>query len=124
MSITKKLECIELHEYKYKTVAAGQTEIILDYPVSGNFIAFIEKISCDLPLEEETTGAIAKMWHERIIDGKPTKIQYQMPINKPYDFNPPLVAEHRIKWRFYNADSKAHVIGVLIEGRLCKPSKT
>lgn len=115
------LDCRELHEYHYKTVAAGDIAPILDYPVSGNYVAFIEKIACDLPYEEETTGAISKMYHEFIVDGRPTKIEYEIPINKPREYNPPKVAKDRIKWRFYNADSKSHTIGVLVEGRLCKP---
>lgn len=121
MSVTPSLECLELHEYQYITVGAGATEFIIDYAVAGGFTAFIEKIACDLPYEETTSGAIAKMYHEFIVDGTPTKIKYEIPINKPREYNPPIVAMSTIKWRFYNADSKAHVIGVLIAGRLCKP---
>ena len=121
MSVTPPLECLGLHEYQYVTVGAGETTFIIDYPVSGGFTAFIEKIACDLPYEETTVGAIAKMWHEFIVDGNPTKIKYEIPINKPRDYDPPIAALSSIKWRFYNADSKSHTIGVLIEGRLCKP---
>lgn len=121
MSMTPSLLCIELHEFHHKTVAAGKTEIIVDYRVSGNFVGFIERIACDLPYEEETTGAIAKMFHEFKVDGAPEKIEYEIPISNPRVFDPPKVATKRILWRFYNADSKAHVIGVLVEGQLCKP---
>lgn len=121
MSITPPLECQELHEYQYKTVAAGEIKIIIDYPVSGGYVAFIERIACDLPTEEETTGAIAKMWHDLIVDGVHTKIQYEIPVNKPRIYNPPIVALNKIEWHFYNADSRAHVIAILVEGRLCKP---
>lgn len=120
MSITPPLDCLELHKYEYKTVAAGVTETIIDYPLSGGYVGFIEKIACDLPTEEETVGAIAKMWHDFIVDGVHTKIQYEIPINKPRTYDPPKVARNKIEWRFYNADSKAHIIGILVEGRLCK----
>ena len=123
MSTFPELDCIELHEYRYKTVSAGAIEIIVDYPVTGDFVAFIEKIACDLPYEEQTSGAIAKMWHEFIVDGYPIKILYEIPINKPREYDPPMVAKERVKWRFYNADSKSHTIGVLVAGRLCKPKK-
>lgn len=120
MSVSPQLDCLELHEYKSVTVDAGETTLIIDYPVSGGYVAFIEKIACDLPYEEGTSGAIARMWHEFIVDGVVTKIQYEIPINKPKEYNPPVVASSRVAWRFYNADSRAHTIGVLVEGRLCK----
>lgn len=120
MSVTPPLECLTLHEFPYKTVAAGETAVILDYHVTGGYVAFIERISCDLPHEEETSDAIRKMWHEFIVDGVPEKILYEIPIREPRVYDPPIVAHGKVGWRFYNADTKAHIIGVLVEGRLCK----
>jgi len=119
--VTPELDRRELHIFEHKAVAAGETVTIIDYPVSGGYVAFIERIACDLPYEEKTEGTIALMWHEFIIDGVPEKIQYEIPINNPRRYDPPKVARTRVKWRFYNADSKSHTIGILIEGQLCKP---
>jgi len=74
VSIIPELECLGLHEYKYVTIGAGETTFVIDYAVAGGYVAFVEKITCDLPTEEETSGAIAKMYHEFIVDGNPTKI--------------------------------------------------
>lgn len=112
MSVTPNLECLEFpNSFQYVLVASGQTKELFYLPINGGYVGFIDRIACD--------------WFENtvlefIIDGIPKRIEYEIQINKPYVYEPPLVARRFIRWRAINNDTKDHYFGILCDGRLCK----
>jgi hypothetical protein len=105
--------------YGYAFVDVGQRVKIFDLPVTGGYTAFIERIACDF--QEGTDPPKTASVLELIIDGVTRKFNYEIQINKPYVFDPPIVAVNWIRWYATNNDTKGHWFGVLVDGRFCRP---
>ena len=130
VSFDPELEYLQFPEhYAYALVESGETKVIFDMQVSGGYVAFIERIACDWEPGSKPPSTAAVL--ELIIDGVTRRFDYEVQINKPYVYDPPLVARHSIKWRVTNNDVP-HVedgvqktggayFGVLTDGLLCRP---
>lgn len=102
-----------LEPYQYATVPAGEIKIILYIPISAGYVGFINEVACDW---------FANTYVEFIVDGAlKEKIEREIPIETPKEYNPPIVAEKWIKFVAHNDDTSDHVFGVLCDGELCKP---
>lgn len=131
MSVTPELEVLPFPEhYAYALVESGETKEIFYLRMSGGFKGFIERIGCDW--EEGSDPPATRTTHELIIDGFSRKFEYEIQINKPYIFNPPIVVNNYVRWITANRDvpytaadgtakTGAHYYGVLIDGILARP---
>lgn len=134
MSMTPPLEFIQFPEhYAYALVESKETKEVFYLPVTAGFVAFIERIACDY-IEGSNPPATSSV-AELIIDGFPRKYNYEIQINKPYVFDPPIVARNSIRWVITNNDvpytaddgtakTGAHYYGILVDGLMARPKVT
>ena len=135
MSVTPKLDIINFPKhYAYVLVESKETKDVFTLTVegSGGYAAFIERIACDWQAGSnppETSSVI-----ELIIDGYTRRFNYEIQINKPYVFDPPIVALKSIIWRVTNNDvpytatdgtakTGGHYYGVLCDGIFARPKQ-
>ena len=131
MSMTPPLEYINFpRHYEYAVVLAGETKEIFNLTPDAGYVAFIERIACDWfqGLVPPTTHSVLKF----IVDGFTREYRYEIPINNPYVFDPPIVARNNIKWIVTNNDvagltssgkeqDGSHWYGIQIDGVFCRP---
>lgn len=131
MSVTPELERLQFPEhYAYVLVGSLEKKEVFYQRITGGYTAFIERIACDWfegSLPPSTRSVL-----ELEIDGFTRKFEYEIQINKPYVFDPPLVARDHIRWWVTNNDvpytaddgsakNGAHYYGILTDGFLAKP---
>jgi hypothetical protein len=125
-----ELEIINFPEhYTYSLVESKETKEVFYMHVTGGYTAFIERIACDW--QEGVNPPETRSIIELIIDGFTRRFDYEIQINKPYIFDPPLVAKNYIRWKITNNDiphtlngeqkTGGHYFGVLCDGCLAKP---
>ena len=130
MSVTPQLETIQFpNQYVYVLVEAGQTREVFKTQMTGDFTGFIERIACDWEegSNPPATGTILVL----DIDGFPRTFQYEIPINNPLVYNPPIVVRKYFRWLITNNDKPyvsngvqktgGHYYGILTDGVLSKP---
>lgn len=114
------LEAIAFPEhFAYGSVGIGERKKIFDLPVTAGYTAFIERIACDWFEGTDPMDTMSLL--ELVIDGVTRRFQYEIQINKPYVFDPPIVATNFIRWYVTNNDTKAHLYGVMTDGFFCRP---
>ena len=130
MSVTPELEKLQFPEhYAYVLVGSQEKKEVFYLPITAGYTAFIERIACDY--FEGSNPPTTSSMIELIIDGVTRRFEYEIQINKPYVFDPPMVARHEIKWYVTNNDvpyvddkgaqkTGAHYYGILCDGTLCK----
>lgn len=102
--------------YQYKTVEIGEKVIVWDMPVSGGYVAFIDKVSVDWYVDTFTEFIIDGILKEKI---QRTILDVDSVRLEPYD--PPLIAEKRVRFIVTNNSDADIVPGILCDGYLCKP---
>jgi hypothetical protein len=131
MSTTPELEYQQFPEHFISVlVESGETKEVFYTPMTGGFKGFIERIACDY-IEGSNPPATASVI-ELIIDGFTRRFDYEIQINKPYIFDPPIVVKNYFKWRITNNDipyqasdgtqkTGGHIYGILTDGVLARP---
>jgi len=130
MSVVPKLERMQLPDpYKYVLVGSGERKKAFEFLINGGYVAFVERIACDWT--EGSDPPATRSILELDIDGVNRKYEYEIQINKPYVFDPPIVARKYIRWWATNNDvpytaadgsakNGSHYYGILTDGLLCK----
>jgi hypothetical protein len=119
MSVSPELERLQFPEhYAYVLVDVGEKKEVFYLPINGGYVGFIERIACDW--FEGTNPPSTCSVVEMIVDGFPRKFDYEIQINKPYVFDPPIVARKFIRWFVTNKDTKSHYYGIQTDGYLCR----
>ncbi len=131
MSVTPELERTPFPEhYAYVLVGSKQGKEIFYLPITGGYVGFIERIACDWV--EGSNPPATRSILEFEVDGFTRRYEFEIQINKPFVFDPPLVARDHIRWFATNNDvphigsdgsSKdgSHYYGVHCDGYLAKP---
>lgn len=130
MAVTPELEKIQFPEhYAYALVGSKEKREVYFLPITGGYVGFIERIACDW--FEGSDPPNTRSIIEFVVDGFTRKYEYEIQINKPYIFDPPLVARSYIRWYVTNNDvphtesgvekTGAHYYGILCDGFLAKP---
>ena len=134
MSVVPELERIQFsqsYNYVFLPSNPGVPVQVWYTKIDGNFVGFIERIAFDWFLGTSNTTATASLIQLNI-DGFIRSYQYSIDINKPYVFEPPLVARNFISWTITNNDvpglnsqgkqvDGGHFYGILCDGFLAKP---
>jgi hypothetical protein len=130
LSVTPRLEMQQFPEhYAYALVESGETKTILYIRMTGGFVGFIERIACNWT--EGSAPPATRTIHKLIIDGFTREIDYEIQINKPYTYDPPIVVREYIRWITTNNDvpytsegtakTGAHFYGIMIDGVIARP---
>lgn len=130
MSVTPELERLQFPEhYAYVLVGSREKKQVFYLPITGGYTGFIERIACDWHAGSNPPATRSIL--ELEIDGFTRKYEYEIQINKPYVFDPPLVARNYIRWWATNNDvphtesgeqkDGSHYYGILTDGFLAKP---
>jgi len=120
MSVSPELEKIPFsNHYAYKFVDVGEKKEVLTIRIDGGYTGFIDRITCDW--YEGTNPPNTTSVIELVVDGFTRRFDYEIQINKPYVFDPPLVARNYIRWFVTNRDTKSHYYGVQCDGYAAKP---
>jgi hypothetical protein len=130
VSVTPEIERVQFQQtYACGYFLSGETRELWYIKVDAGYTAFVERIACDWfgGVNPPATGSIVKL----IIDGFPRTFVYQIDLNKPYVFDPPIVAKHFVRWVITNNDvpgivngkqlDGSHYFGVLTDGFFAKP---
>ncbi len=116
-----RLHCVGFGDWKHqlKTVRAGQSDIVWDFYVTGGYTAFIDQLIAIRGDNQLGEGGSYIDWY---VDGvREDRINREIPLNNPKEFNPPLVANRRIHFRAVNPTSSDHIFEVVCDGQICKP---
>jgi hypothetical protein len=134
MSVTPEIERVQFPDpYVYALVGSGvikQQVYYLSIEGSGGYTGFVERIACDWFEGSSPPTTRSTLYLD--IDGFIRTYEYQIQINQPYVFDPPLVATKWIRWLVTNNDvpyiatdgtakNGSHYYGILIDGFLAKP---
>jgi hypothetical protein len=134
MSVTPEIERIQFPDpFAYALVGSGVLQQkVFDMAIegTGGYTGFVERIACDW--FEGSNPPATRSILELNVDGFIRQYQYEIQINQPYVFNPPLVARRWIRWYVTNNDvpyvandgtqkDGSHTYGILTDGFLAKP---
>lgn len=115
-----RLECHGFGEVKHQlgTVKAGQSGIVWDMYVTGDYTAFIDELIVIRGDNQLGEGGSYVDWY---VDGvREDRINREIPLNNPKEFNPPLTAKRRVYFLAVNPTSKDHLFEVVCDGQLCR----
>jgi hypothetical protein len=121
MSVVPEIERLQFPDHFWSALLApGERRKVVDISIegSGGYTGFVERIACDF-FGNAPDGTCTL--HEFIIDGFVRSFQYEIEINKPYTYDPPIVARKNIQWYVTNNDTVSHYYGIMIDGFLAKP---
>jgi hypothetical protein len=130
MSVTPELEVVQFPEhYAYVLVDSNEKKEIFYLPMTGGFKGFIDRFAFDW--FEGSNPPSTRSVIEVIIDGVTRKFEYEVQINMPYIFDPPIVVINFIRVVVTNNDvpyvkdgeqkSGAHYYGFMVDGCLARP---
>lgn len=131
MSVTPELEYLQFPKhYEYALVESQETKEIFYLLIDGGYKGFIERIAFDW--FEGSNPPATRSTLKLIVDGFTRSFDYQIDLNKPYIFNPPIVAKDYIRFVVINRDvpytasdgsakTGGHYYQVLIDGVLARP---
>ena len=121
-SVKPKLECIPIPEPRQNIeVAAGEKGVVWEENASGGFKIFIERVSAtrgDNNLGNDNT------YIDFIVDGVLIeRIRREITLNLPDKFKPEIVVRNKVVFRAHNGDDESHQFEVIVQGRMCRPSR-
>lgn len=131
MSVTPELEYTQFPEhYAYALVESKEKKEVFYLPMTGGFVGFIERLAFDW--QEGEDPPVTQSVIELIIDGFTRKYYYEMQINNPYVFDPPIVVRNNVRVIVTNNDiphtssageakTGAHYYGIMIDGTMARP---
>jgi hypothetical protein len=101
-----------INPHQHKLVKSKSSDVVFEFKIPKGHVGFINKV--------------ANSWYpntylEFIVDWEVVKVEREIaPINKPEEFDPPILVRNFVRWVAYNNDTSDHYFEVFCDGVLYK----